>query len=90
MRHARRESPYRVPSDSFFNAKDEEDRMLRSMPQFPTLEVWQRMDESEQDALIARIETVRRRKARGVRFLISFGCAVFGTGLGLAVYLLLP
>jgi hypothetical protein len=64
--------------------------MLGSMPQFPTLDAWQRMDEGEQDALIARIEAAQRRKARGVRMLISFGCAVFGTGLGLAVFLLLP
>jgi hypothetical protein len=59
--------------------------MPRSQPQFPTLEVWQKMDESQQDALIDRIEEVRQRKALGYRILIAFGCAMLGVALYLAL-----
>jgi hypothetical protein len=60
-------------------------RMAPPMPQFPMLEVWQTMDESEQDALIDRIESARRRRRVGLRALAGLFCA----GLALTLYLAL-
>ena len=43
--------------------------MAPPMPQFPSLDAWQRMDETQQDALIDRIESARRRRRLGLRAL---------------------
>jgi hypothetical protein len=36
--------------------------MAQAAPQFPSLDAWERMSEPEQDALLDRIERVRRRE----------------------------
>ena len=38
--------------------------MIGSTPPFPAFDAWEKMSESEQDALIARMEAVRRRNSR--------------------------
>jgi hypothetical protein len=51
---------------------------------FPTLRRWQRMSESEQDALLDKIETRRRRRAFGVRGLAVILClAAMAIGIAL-------
>ena len=56
--------------------------MLGAIPSFPPIETWQKMSESDQDALIQAIEISRRRR---VRLAIALACiglcaaiAVFG------------
>jgi hypothetical protein len=63
--------------------------MLGSAPSFPVLDEWQRMSESEQDALIGRMETARRRivRNRWVIFALAFVGVAVGAGIG--VYALL-
>jgi hypothetical protein len=39
-------------------------QMPGAIPSFPPIETWQKMSESEQDALIQAIETSRRRRSR--------------------------
>ena len=51
--------------------------MLGSAPRFPALHIWQNMSESEQDALIAKIEAARRRRPLAIRL------AIFLAGIGL-------
>jgi hypothetical protein len=61
--------------------------MLGSTPAFPPFERWQSMSEAEQDALIARMETARRRQ-RGVRrFLVGLACTTAAAGICAALYL---
>jgi hypothetical protein len=50
-------------------------------PQFPTFETWQRMSESEQDALLARMESTRRWRALRLRILIGLGCAAVAASI---------
>jgi hypothetical protein len=61
------------------------DRMVGSAPQFPAIDVWTTMEESEQDALIARMEAAQRRKAIGARILLGLGCAL--AAVAVAFYL---
>ncbi len=44
--------------------------MIGSTPPFPAFDEWEKMSESEQDALIARMEAVRRRNSRIYRILV--------------------
>jgi hypothetical protein len=43
--------------------ESDEAPMIGARPQFPAIDDWQRMSETEQDALLARMETARRRSA---------------------------
>ena len=61
--------------------------MLGSTPAFPPFEQWQSMSESEQDALIARVETVRRRQRGLRRFLVGLACTTVAAGICAALYL---
>jgi hypothetical protein len=58
--------------------------MLGSTRAFPPFEQWQAMSEAEQDALIGRMETARRRKRGLLRVLVGAAAAA---GLCLALYL---
>ena len=42
--------------------------MAPPMPQFPALDAWQSMDESQQDALIERIAAAQRRRVLAGRW----------------------
>jgi hypothetical protein len=52
--------------------------MTQAAPQFPSLDVWEGMSEPEQDALLNRIERVRRTKLLWSRLQAGFawGAAV--------------
>ena len=45
--------------------------MPRPTPSFPAFDEWQQMSESEQDALLDRLETSKRRRARITRLLVG-------------------
>jgi len=47
--------------------------MPRSAPSFPAFDEWQTMSESEQDALLDRLETSRRRGAFATRLFVGAG-----------------
>jgi CHASE3 domain sensor protein len=49
--------------------------MSRPAPSFPAFEDWKRMSEREQDALLDRLETEKRRGAFRARLLLVLGCA---------------
>ena len=55
-------------------------------PSFPAFDQWQNMSESEQDALLDKIETRKRRGTYAVRLLI--GTALAGAAALLAAILL--
>ena len=59
--------------------------MIGATPQFPAIDDWQRMSETEQDALLARMETARRRSALLYRLAIALTCAIVGAGIVLAI-----
>ena len=61
--------------------------MALPMPQFPSLVAWRRMDETQQDTLIDRMEVAQQWRQLGVRALIALACgaACFGLGALLAV-----
>ena len=61
--------------------------MLGSTPAFPPFEQWQSMSETEQDALIARMETARRRQRGLRRFLVGLACTTAAAGICAALYL---
>ena len=50
-------------------------------PQFPTFEKWQSMTEGEQDALLARMESARRRRSLSLRFLVGLGFAAVAVSI---------
>jgi hypothetical protein len=58
------------------------------MPQFPALDAWQSMDESQQDALIERIAAAQRRRVLAGRLAVALVCAAAAAGLGFALYVL--
>ena len=64
---------------------------LRAMddisPTFPTLRSWQRMSESDQDALLDNIESRRRWRSVRVRALILAACVAAGIAAGIVLYL---
>jgi hypothetical protein len=62
--------------------------MAPPMPQFPALDAWQSMDESQQDALIERIAAAQRRRVLAGRLLVGLICAAAAAGLGFALYML--
>ena len=47
-----------------------EEPMLGSRPPFPAFDEWEKMSESEHDALIARIDAVGQRNSRIYRILV--------------------
>ena len=49
--------------------------MPRSTPSFPAFDNWQQMSETEQDALLDRLETSKRRRARITRLLVGVAAA---------------
>ncbi len=57
--------------------------MLGANPSFPPIETWQKMSESEQDALIQIIESTRRRRSR---FVITLACVSLCTAILLIGY----
>ena len=59
--------------------------MIGATPQFPAIDDWQKMSATEQDALLARIESARRRSALLYRLLIAFACTAAGAGVVLAI-----
>jgi hypothetical protein len=61
--------------------------MALPMPQFPSLDAWRKMDETQQDTLIDRMEAAQHWRRLGVRALIALACgaACFGLGALLAV-----
>jgi hypothetical protein len=63
--------------------------MFASVPSFPPFQQWERMSESEQDALIDRIEAARRRRARAMRICIGLACTMLSAGVMAALYLAL-
>ena len=60
--------------------------MAPPMPQFPALDVWQRMDENQQDALIERIAAAQRRRVLAGRLAVGLICAAAAAGF--AFYML--
>jgi|EndMetStandDraft_9_1072997.scaffolds.fasta_scaffold18458_5 hypothetical protein len=62
--------------------------MAPPMPQFPALDAWQSMDESQQDALIERIAAAQRRRVLAGRLAVALVCAAAAAGLGFALYVL--
>jgi hypothetical protein len=59
--------------------------MIGATPQFPAIDDWQKMSETEQDALLARMERARRRGALIYRLLIALTCTAAGAGIVLAI-----
>jgi hypothetical protein len=59
--------------------------MLGPTPRFPAFDVWQTMSESEQDALLAKMETARRRASLGYRLVIGLACTTLGAAIGFAL-----
>lgn len=59
--------------------------MIGATPQFPAIDDWQKMSEAEQDALLARMESARRRGALFYRLLIALACTAAGAGIVLAI-----
>lgn len=59
--------------------------MPRSAPSFPVFDEWQKMSESEQDALLDRLEAAKRRSALATLLMISFGSATLAVATGLAL-----
>ena len=60
--------------------------MARTVPSFPAIQEWQRMSESDQDALLDRIETVRRRRRRLHVVLIGLVCVLTAAAAAYALY----
>lgn len=58
---------------------------MASAQQFPAFEIWQQMEESEQDALLSRLEATRRRKTVAGRILLGVGCVL--AAVAVAYYL---
>ncbi|TMJ72707.1 MAG: hypothetical protein E6G91_10030 [Alphaproteobacteria bacterium] len=59
--------------------------MIGATPQFPAIDDWQKMSEAEQDALLARMESARRRGALLNRLLTALACTAAGAGVVLAI-----
>lgn len=56
--------------------------MSRLNPPFPAFEVWEKMSEREQNALLDKMEVARRQK-RWLRLLVGFAvCLLAGAGIG--------
>ncbi len=55
--------------------------MIGSVPQFPAIEKWQGMSENEQDALLASMEKVRRRRSFGFRIVLGLGFAAVAASI---------
>jgi hypothetical protein len=59
--------------------------MQRSAPSFPAFDEWKRMSEREQDALLDRLETRKRRSVVATRLLIGLGCLLAMLAAGLVL-----
>jgi hypothetical protein len=60
--------------------------MIGSTPRFPAFDDWQRMSESEQDALIAKLETARWRRSMMWRLLLGFACGTAAIVIALEAF----
>ena len=56
--------------------------MSRPAPSFPAFEDWKRMSEREQDALLDRLETQKRRSNLMARLLIAVGTVTVALAAG--------
>ena len=57
--------------------------MLRAAPSFPAFDEWQKMSESEQDALLASLEAGQRRGRLAMRLLLgAAGTAIIAAAGG--------
>ena len=59
--------------------------MIGSAPQFLAIDDWQKMSETEQDALLARMETAQRRGILLYRLAIAMACMAAGAGIFIAI-----
>jgi orotate phosphoribosyltransferase len=53
--------------------------------QFPTFDEWKTMSEREQDALLDRLESEKRRGTMATRLLIGLACAAVPVAVWLAL-----
>jgi len=61
--------------------------MSRATPVFPAFDEWQRLTESEQDALLSQLESVERRSTLVSRAFAALACtAGLAAGVALLVY----
>jgi hypothetical protein len=67
------------------HGENDEAPMIGATPQFPAIDDWQKMSETEQDALLARMESARRRGALLNWLLIALACMAAGAGIVLAI-----
>jgi hypothetical protein len=88
----RREWPMQCGASTIaYNACDSADRaaVMRSRlnTAFPAFEVWAQMSEREQNALLDRIDAVRRQK-RWLRRLVGLAiCLLVGAGIGVIAFI---
>ena len=59
--------------------------MIGAKLRFPAIDAWQQMSESEQDALLTRMETARWRDALLYRLLVAMTCTAVGASIGMAL-----
>jgi len=62
--------------------------MQRPAPSFPAFEDWKRMSQREQDALLDRLETAKRRGLLTTRLLIGVGLVTVALAAGLVLFTL--
>jgi hypothetical protein len=60
--------------------------MIGSASRFPAFDDWQRMSESEQDALIAKLETARWRRSMMWRLLLGLVCGAAAIAIALEAF----
>ena len=60
--------------------------MLGPTPKFPAFETWQGMSESEQDALLSRMEKTRRHRSMALVCGLAVVCTIAVAGIGSAIY----
>ena len=60
--------------------------MIGSTPRFPAFDDWQKMSESEQDALIAQLEAARWRRSLMWRLLFGLGCGAAALAIALEAF----
>ncbi|MET0193268.1 MAG: hypothetical protein ABW200_07825 [Hyphomicrobiaceae bacterium] len=62
--------------------------MALTMPKLPSLDAWQRMADTHQDALTDRLEIAQQWRQLGIRALIAVACGAACFGLGALAALL--
>jgi len=60
--------------------------MLGPAPKFPAFETWQAMSESEQDALLSRMEKTQHHRSIALVCCLAFLCTIAVAGIGSAIY----